>query len=266
MYDEPFTYYEAPPLSQSFVRELEALGLAPNGKPRFRLSWGMDVTCVRNGQRVPKYVNSKRVVDVTTQHGLVLNVEQVLEFYGTGRWIIEEWWDPEEWAGGNIERAAAEHERLRYKWNVDFVQDAVGNSRPVAVAFDYLGEFERDRYKYLCKLQWDNGEYAQPDAFWLDIVKACIQRKANPRFATIEGEVNALTDEINAARQAATDQIYDEAEDLLKIHAHRLVNPARVNKGGQRADRIILANNPLAKSIMDRRRRQLAERRPSSNN
>lgn len=241
-FDEPFKYYPAPPISVKFQRGLTEIGgLTPGGKPMFRVVWGMDEKWVRNGEVVPRYVGSTRENDVerTTPGGIVTGIEHVFEIYGRPRWIIEEWHDPMT-MGPSLEIAQSEWARLRFKYSIGPGFDDDGNPVPVVVKEDILGPFPNDRYKTLCTLETTSGEYAHPSEWWLNIVRETLKRRSARKFATVEAEIADLEDQVLQKRKAATDLVWQEAAEDLAFHAHRLINPARANKGGSGASMIIL--------------------------
>lgn len=245
MFEEPFTYYPAPPISVKFQQGLTRIGgLTPNGLPMFRIVWGMDEKWVRNGEIVPRYVGSTRENDVerTTPGGLVLGIERVFEVYGKPRWIIEEWHDPNT-MGPSLEIAEADWQKLRYRYSIGAGYDEDGNPAPVVVCEDVLGTFPKDRYKYVCTLETSDGQYAQPSEWWLEIIRETLKRRNERKFTSVEAEIADLEDQMLQRRKAATEPIWQEAAEDLALHAHRLIDPARANKGGSRPGMIILPGN-----------------------
>ncbi|MGA9771672.1 MAG: hypothetical protein WBV94_21760 [Blastocatellia bacterium] len=242
MFDDPYKYYSAPHISNRFIRGLERIGgfVTPD-LPRFKCVWGHDELVTQKGIVCPRFVGSKRMVtkEVQTEAGIYHKAED-LELYGTSRWFILEYHDHAEWAPQGIEAARKIHARLRYQnWRLGFDKD--GNLAPVAD--DILGEFNPVRYKFMCKLETVSGEYVQPSQFWLDVIKRTVYARDHSKYVSVDAATKAICDELEADRKKASDLLWDEAEDELKIHVHRLVDPARVNKGGQRADRIILTGS-----------------------
>lgn len=254
MYDEPYTYYPAPIVSQAFLRGLAAFGSVTlsNGesRPRFRIVWGMDRMMLFKGQKVPKYLGSPpRVVEVQepTVGMLIGGKKKVIEAYGKPRWIVEEWHDQEMWSEGNMARAAREHERLRYRHFISGALDQHGQAVPVLATEDRLGPFQVDRWKYLCTLELDSGDYMHPDQQCLRIIGGMLKRRNDDRFVSVDAATKDLLDQMEAEDRKARDVKWDEAAELLKIHGHRLADgPGKfIPKGGGRHDRVILPGKPI---------------------
>jgi hypothetical protein len=280
---EPFTYYPPPAVDPGFDQGLESIGgLNPRGRRKLRRVWGCDEMWTRNGQQVPRYLGSRRLLNRNIKNpktGLI-EVVEVLQLWGKPRWYIEEWKAPDTFvppassygkaretragrplkeqleiarmeAHGEIPLTTIprpdpeeDWEARRYNYSIGPIERD-GVTTLGVIAHDVLGPFPREgRYEYLCQLETTGGDYVQPDDFWLDVIRESLKRRENRRFVSIEAEVADQQAQMRTEWDEMWNAFQDRVERQLKIHAHRFNNP-RANKGGSGNHMIILpGSNP----------------------
>jgi hypothetical protein len=232
-------YHIAPSVPPYFRDELVRIGgLTPYKKPMLMLTWGMNKKWLRYGQLMPQYPGSCEVGRQNVEHpnGLV-EVVEVSKWFGVPRWCIEKWYSFEEYCP---QGADFYNEKLRYSFEGG-TYHLEGMTQRELQMMDVLGPPPLEGI-YRC-IYWITdalGGYAEPDRAVLNALEDAFYRRNNGLDPSMAVQISNDIADIQARNERlAAERLY-RMNSVVKLHAHRIADPARKNKGGSGAGIVIL--------------------------
>jgi hypothetical protein len=207
--------YHAPFLSPRIQERLTQIGGTNRyGEPNFRVVWGQDQTKIAMGAFHMKYIIGRAVEKrpIYDEERKVWKVRATVTEIGLPRFVIENWLPPEYWD--------------RDEWESRRNQFIDGE------LVDVLGPFpERGDYRHYMTIETEDGKFKYPDDTDLDFIQEGLWL-AQHRPVSPEQETRDMIYSAEKAREKQSDQFEAEIIDEMKIHAHRVINPHRADRGG----------------------------------
>lgn len=232
-------YHPSPSIPAYFRQELVRIGgLNPYRKPMLSLTWGMNKKWVRFGQLVPQYPGSCEVgQEVTRSEAGVYGAREVAKWFGVPRWCIEKWYSFEEYCPQGVEYY---EEKLRYSYEGGTYHLAGLTERELQM-MDVLGPAPLEGiYRCIYWITDAQGAYAEPDRAVLTTLEDAYYRRNNSLDPGYAEQVSKDLDAATARdERLAAERLY-RMNSTVKLHAHRIADPARKNKGGSGAGIVIL--------------------------
>jgi hypothetical protein len=232
-------YHAAPSVPSYFRDELVRIGgLTPYKKPMLMLTWGMNKFWVRYGERIPQYPGSCEVGNETINlsNGL-FGVREVSKWFGVPRWCIEKWYSFEEYCPQGQEYY---NKNLRWSFEGGTFHLQGATQRELQM-MDVLGPAPLEGiYRNIFWITDAKGGYADPDRSVLTALEDAFHRRNNGLDPSMAEQVSNDIAAINARNERlAAERLY-RMNSTVRLHAHRIADPARKNKGGSGASIVIM--------------------------
>jgi hypothetical protein len=202
------------------------------------LTWGMNKKWIRYGQLLPQYPGSCEVGNETIHHPNGLSeVREVSRWFGVPRWCIEKWYSFEEYCPQGQQFY---NEKLRFSFEGG-TYHLEGRTQQELQTMDVLGPAPLEGiYRCIAWITDKDGGYADPDRAILTMLEDAFYRRDNGLDPSMAEQVSIDTAEINARNERlAAERLY-RMNSVVKLHAHRIADPARANKGGSGASTVIM--------------------------
>jgi hypothetical protein len=232
-------YYPSPSVPPYFRQELVRIGgLNPYRKPMLVLTWGMNKKWIRYGQYIPQYPGSCEVgQEVARSESGLYASREVSKWFGVPRWCIEKWYSFEEYCPQGVDYY---EEKLRYSYEGG-TYHLEGLTQREKQMMDVLGPPPTDGiYRCIYWLTDIHGGYAEPDRAVLTTLEDAYYRRNNSLDPTYAEQVSKDIAEVNARNERlAAERLY-RMNSTVRLHAHRIADPARKNKGGSGAGIVFL--------------------------